>query len=257
MAKCRSFIFLPLMRYSSPLPVTPSEDRIATIGVEDSSISTIVQSTPSKNILVQRWGGGTACSLNNQPRSVEVHYLCLPGQQARIVSVKEPRSCHYLVEISTPQLCQKSLFAEKNKPIVYPIHCSEIVPDDLVEIKTKEAAAKKAAFRSNLFGELGSFQTSEPAKLPQIKYLARFSKGGNQPNVIALLDEQLKTTKGQSSPLEANTQVDSGGENGERAPEVPSDDFYGTISKLLDLIKHEVTPVKPEREDDEETEDEL
>lgn len=167
--------------------------------------------------------------------------------------MKEPRSCHYLIEINTPQLCQKSFFAEKSKPPVHPIHCAEVVPDDEVAKRTEEASAKKAAEKSKRINELTDAKTP---KFPQIKYLGRLA-GGNQA-VLTLVNGQLQTTQAPSDGnIDSNVPAQADDKADESSPDKPAEEFYGTISKILDLLKYEMSPSKQEDPSDDSEDDEL
>ncbi|KAJ9059057.1 Protein OS-9 [Entomophthora muscae] len=252
----KGLLVFVLGKFSNSLPVPPPEEKVQTIEAVSGSPNTVIRPTPNKNILVQQWGGGTACNLNSQPRSVEVHYMCIPDHKARIMSIKEPRSCHYLIEINTPQLCRKAFFAEKSKPPVHPIHCAEVVPDAQVESRTKEAAAKKAAGQTRPGNELPNPQIPPKLKLSQLKYLGQLTSDDSSAFLTLLGNQRESKYTSDSSVPDTPAQQEE--QSDERSPDKPPEELYGTISKLLDLLKYELSPAKEkESNDDDSQEDEL
>jgi len=144
-----------LGNFAHPLPVSSvlsagEEDEIESFvelkeNVNPNNRIATVKTTPNRNVLVQRWGGGTPCDLNKQLRSIEIHYRCFPGNTDQFLSIKEPKSCHYLLEIGSPQLCKDSFYAEKNVSIIHPIKCAEVVEDVDLESRQKEALQRATA----------------------------------------------------------------------------------------------------------------
>lgn len=66
--------------------------------------------------------GGTECDLTGQRRATTVHFVCGEGGD-QFVSVKEDRSCHYRVVISTFRLCRHPAF-RKQLPSARTIRCT-------------------------------------------------------------------------------------------------------------------------------------
>ena len=68
---------------------------------------------------------GTQCDLTGELRATTVQFVC--GEAAdQFVSIKEDRSCHYKVVISTPRLCRHPAFS-KQLPISKRIRCEREV----------------------------------------------------------------------------------------------------------------------------------
>eukprot|EP01103_Thecamoeba_quadrilineata_P012329 TRINITY_DN3151_c0_g1_i2.p1 TRINITY_DN3151_c0_g1~~TRINITY_DN3151_c0_g1_i2.p1 ORF type:complete len:327 (-),score=50.27 TRINITY_DN3151_c0_g1_i2:48-995(-) len=69
----------------------------------------------------QYFTDGTACDLTGKKRSTSVRYVCGDGDVTYLSGVDEPSTCHYLVTISTPLLCQLPSYntnAEANHIII-------------------------------------------------------------------------------------------------------------------------------------------
>jgi hypothetical protein len=63
---------------------------------------------------------GTQCDLTGETRSTTVHFIC--GESDQFVSIKEVRSCHYKVIVSTPRVCRHPAFS-KEIPNTVKIKC--------------------------------------------------------------------------------------------------------------------------------------
>ncbi|PSC72091.1 endoplasmic reticulum lectin 1-like isoform B [Micractinium conductrix] len=64
--------------------------------------------------ITQLYSEGEECDLTGQPRQVEVRFTC--GADAggtRLLSIKEPASCAYVLTVATPRLCKHPAFAEQ------------------------------------------------------------------------------------------------------------------------------------------------
>jgi protein OS-9 len=70
----------------------------------------------------QLYSGGEKCSLTGEERSVEVRYACAAAGQTRITSLREPRSCAYVLTVATPRLCKHPAF-QSEPPVVVAIGC--------------------------------------------------------------------------------------------------------------------------------------
>lgn len=75
----------------------------------------------------QLYRDGEVCELTGSPREVEVRYVCAPGAQTLLASVKEPRSCSYVFTVATPRLCKHAAF-QHEPPKVVPIGCYPVHP---------------------------------------------------------------------------------------------------------------------------------
>ncbi|CAO3615344.1 unnamed protein product [Cunninghamella blakesleeana] len=92
---------------------------------------TTLKNMGDKKLLVQRWGGGTLCDKTNQPRMTDIQFQCdmhIIGDQ--ITNYQEISTCHYLMTISTPRLCDDNMLTSHKKPKVHQIECNPIVPDN-------------------------------------------------------------------------------------------------------------------------------
>ncbi|CAG8650631.1 1175_t:CDS:2, partial [Dentiscutata erythropus] len=97
------------------------------------SLGTDLQVGRGKKYLVQRWGGGSTCDLTGKPRQVEIQFHCNPQPGDSIAVVKEMYTCHYLMIIHTPRLCQDAAFLSKSSFKVNQIECHRIVSDEKYE----------------------------------------------------------------------------------------------------------------------------
>merc|ERR1711871_532624 len=66
---------------------------------------------PERKAFIQDYSGGEKCGITGQTRSTRVYFICKPGSKTTsLISVKEDRTCHYVVVVNTPLLCEHSLF---------------------------------------------------------------------------------------------------------------------------------------------------
>lgn len=56
---------------------------------------------------------GDACDLTGGKRQTEVRYVCSEGGQESVLSIKEPSTCHYVLTVAVPGLCQLPIFKAK------------------------------------------------------------------------------------------------------------------------------------------------
>jgi len=69
---------------------------------------------------------GTGCDKNNKTRQTEVRFFCSKDSVAPLLQdVKEPATCHYVLNVMTPLLCSHPLFAIKEPPVEH-IQCSPL-----------------------------------------------------------------------------------------------------------------------------------
>ncbi|KAI9307876.1 hypothetical protein BJ944DRAFT_247044 [Cunninghamella echinulata] len=100
--------------------------------------STQLKQIEDKKLLVQRWGGGTLCDKTNQPRTTDIQFQCdMHPQGDHISNYQEISTCHYLMTISTPRLCDESMLTSTKKPKLHQIECNPIVPDHKIIAKNK------------------------------------------------------------------------------------------------------------------------
>ncbi|DBA74954.1 TPA: hypothetical protein ACH3X1_010300 [Trebouxia sp. C0004] len=65
----------------------------------------------------QLYTQGDACDLTGQTRQTEVRYSCGKGGQEAILSIKEPSTCHYVLNMAVPGLCQMPTFQQQAEPV--------------------------------------------------------------------------------------------------------------------------------------------
>lgn len=75
---------------------------------------------------------GDACDLTGSTRQTEVRYTCGEGGQEAIVSMKEPSTCHYMLTVAVPGLCQLPTFHQEAEPITH-ITCKPVLGLTLTE----------------------------------------------------------------------------------------------------------------------------
>ncbi|RHZ56985.1 hypothetical protein Glove_395g24 [Diversispora epigaea] len=126
-------IFL-LGKYDPSVATLPPSNKGHNTGNKE---GTDLQVVSGKKYLVQRLGHGTKCDLTGRPRKVEIEFHCVPQTRDSIVMVKEIHTCHYLVVIHTPRLCNDPAFHSKTSYNVHPIECRPIVSDAQYEHKRK------------------------------------------------------------------------------------------------------------------------
>ncbi|CAI2190479.1 3350_t:CDS:2, partial [Funneliformis geosporum] len=93
-------------------------------------LGTDLQAGGGKKYLVQRWSDGTKCDLTGKPRKVEIQFHCNPQSKDGISVVTEMSTCHYLVVIHTPRLCNDPAFLSKTLNKVNQIDCRRVVSDE-------------------------------------------------------------------------------------------------------------------------------
>ncbi|RIB22314.1 hypothetical protein C2G38_2033674 [Gigaspora rosea] len=81
---------------------------------QKNSLGTDLQTGRGKKYLVQRWGGGSLCDLTGKPRQVEIQFHCNLQSGDSIAVVKEMYTCHYLLIVHTPRLCNDPAFLSKS-----------------------------------------------------------------------------------------------------------------------------------------------
>lgn len=81
--------------------------------------------------VTQKWGNGTMCDMNHQPRSIEVQFHCSnrPPAEDRIVMFKETTICNYVLIVETPRLCADPAFGSEKEELPLPIQCHKVVDD--------------------------------------------------------------------------------------------------------------------------------
>lgn len=79
----------------------------------------------SKEHYVEYYDDGTKCDLSGDARSVELQFACSPSNRVGVItSIKEPRSCHYVVTVETSMLCSHPHYM-KTEAKALPIVCVE------------------------------------------------------------------------------------------------------------------------------------
>lgn len=73
----------------------------------------------------QLYTQGDACDLTGQTRQTEVRYSCGEGGQEAILSIKEPSTCHYVLNVAVPGLCQMPTFRQ-DPELVTQIVCKAV-----------------------------------------------------------------------------------------------------------------------------------
>ena len=69
--------------------------------------------------------GGSTCDLTGEKRRVEARFFCGSEANTFIASLKEPATCQYTLQISTPLLCRHPSFGVVEAPVKY-IKCEEV-----------------------------------------------------------------------------------------------------------------------------------
>ncbi|KAI8059329.1 hypothetical protein BC940DRAFT_338259 [Gongronella butleri] len=93
------------------------------------TVSTHLRQVGDKRLLVQRWRDGTLCDITQQPRTIDIQYQCDRQSKDFIATFEEVSTCHYLMTISTPRLCDDQLLSDKNEDDAHTIECNPIVPE--------------------------------------------------------------------------------------------------------------------------------
>ncbi len=112
------------------------------MGRYESAASGLVVDGESKQIR-QRYVGGTVCDLGQQqPRSVEVRYLCndKPNGITFVGELQEPATCQYSLAVLTPLVCDLlglKTAARRAAPVIY---CNPVAvpPAVVAEVKAAE-----------------------------------------------------------------------------------------------------------------------
>lgn len=72
---------------------------------------------------------GSICDVTGKPRRVEIQYVCDPDVKGIMLQwVKEYRTCHYLAQVSLPQLCEDPLLRVRGEPFSY-ITCHQVLEE--------------------------------------------------------------------------------------------------------------------------------
>ncbi|KAF0515977.1 HIT-like protein [Gigaspora margarita] len=127
-----------LGEYASRLATLPPSNKDS--DDQKNSLGTDLQTGRGKKYLVQRWGGGSICDLTGKPRQVEIQFHCNLQSGDSIAVVKEMYTCHYLLIVHTPRLCNDPAFLSKSSFKVNPIECRRVVSDEKYE---RNLAAKE------------------------------------------------------------------------------------------------------------------
>ena len=94
----------------------------------------------AKEYYIEDYEEGTKCDLSGEPRSVELHFYCsLSNRVGVITSIKEPRSCHYVVTVETSMLCSHPHYM-KTEEKALPIVCVEGDQELLQQLRESVAA---------------------------------------------------------------------------------------------------------------------
>ncbi|GBC14356.2 phytochelatin synthase-domain-containing protein [Rhizophagus irregularis DAOM 181602=DAOM 197198] len=97
---------------------------------QQQQLGTDLQAVGGKKYLVQRWSDGTKCDLTGKPRRVEIQFHCSQQQNDMIAVVTEKFTCHYLVVINTPKLCNDPAFLSKTLNKINHIECRRVISDE-------------------------------------------------------------------------------------------------------------------------------
>lgn len=97
----------------------------------------------------ERYKYGTPCDIAEGQRSVEIRWNCAPqATQTLIRSIKEPISCHYVMEVDSPLLCQHADYKSDTEPhhainFYFPASPqSDLEEDDEIEVVITPKAAQ-------------------------------------------------------------------------------------------------------------------
>jgi protein OS-9 len=75
------------------------------------------------------YDGGAPCDVTGKPRRTEVRMRCVTGL-AQILSINEPSSCSYVLNVASPQLCRHEAFRPRQESLAT-IYCVPL--DEKVE----------------------------------------------------------------------------------------------------------------------------
>ncbi|KAL0033988.1 hypothetical protein WJX79_001529 [Trebouxia sp. C0005] len=84
---------------------------------ETDTVQGSVSEANSGKYVKQLYTHGDACDLTGQTRQTEVRYSCGEGGQEAILSIKEPSTCHYVLTVAVPGLCQMPSFRQEAEPV--------------------------------------------------------------------------------------------------------------------------------------------
>lgn len=195
--------------------------------------------------LTYQLGQGTVCEVTGEARTIEVQFFCNPGlprRQDRIASVKEVKSCHYLIEIETVRLCKDVVFVPPKKKEPYSIDCRLVVPEgdeDLVPLLGTEPsdASKKSATHPFLtVAGSGALFTLDPPEDDR--------KASGLANKASFTENMDKTL---SLVLEEVSRMITAGElKGSDGRAVRPTDEFSTVLSLVDLDGKVIINVKIE-----------
>ncbi|ORE22582.1 hypothetical protein BCV71DRAFT_260100 [Rhizopus microsporus] len=104
---------------------------------------TTLKQVGNQRYLLQQWGDGSTCDFTKKPRTVEVQYQCEYQGHDRISYMEEISTCHYLIVISTPRLCEEMKLSRIPKPRIHTISCTPIVSDKLIEAEREQEEQKQ------------------------------------------------------------------------------------------------------------------
>ncbi|KAI5301833.1 Protein OS-9, partial [Ascosphaera atra] len=99
-----------------------------------------LHTTGDSRYLVQRLKRGTKCDLTGREREIEVQFHCHHRATDRIAYIKETTTCHYLMVVHTPRLCNDPAFQPARQDDARPITCRPVIAPN--EIPEWEAASK-------------------------------------------------------------------------------------------------------------------
>ncbi|ORX56924.1 hypothetical protein DM01DRAFT_1406371 [Hesseltinella vesiculosa] len=97
-----------------------------------SAMTTSLKQVGGKRLLIQHWTDGTNCDLTNRPRSIDIQYQCDREAKDYIAMFEEVSTCHYLMTISTPRLCDDQLLSDTSDELAHTIECNPVVPEHLL-----------------------------------------------------------------------------------------------------------------------------
>eukprot|EP00466_Bigelowiella_natans_P011298 jgi/Bigna1/87274/estExt_fgenesh1_pg.C_180144 len=99
----------------------------------NSTISIHKGDTPATSYASQYYSDGTLCDLTNQPRRIEVRFVCEAElAKSRIVSIQESSTCEYLMHVATPLICTNETF-QPVQPKLLEIACHPVDEDNGAE----------------------------------------------------------------------------------------------------------------------------
>ncbi|KAI8093180.1 uncharacterized protein BX664DRAFT_357650 [Halteromyces radiatus] len=135
---------------------------------------TTLRGVGDKRLLVQHWGQGTPCDITNQPRSIEIQFQCALGTKDEIEFFEEVSTCHYLMIISTPRLCDDVMLGAKKETKAHAIQCNPIVPEHLLD--EMEAQVTKEATQEEVPKEYQQEEQGEEEEQGEQEILDQMAK---------------------------------------------------------------------------------